>query len=156
MSVIFSKRPVSMAPTGISLVTSFSPSSTGVLTAESTNSFVIRSPFDVLFPLVHSPGWSRVLNKLSLLERPKFNPALLLSLGSLSRGTVWLSFHSSRVACSVFCLICNSIISKAISQQFCQGICMTFKALWQACIFSVDLNKVWHQHFSRRFLGCFL
>lgn len=156
MSVIFSKCSVSVALTGISLVTSFSPSSTGVVTAESMNSFIIRSLFDVLFPLVHSPGWSMVLSKLSLLERPKFNPALLHSLGSLCRGTVWLSFHSSRVACSVFCLIFNGIISKAISQRFCQGICLTFKALWKMCIFSVDLNKVWHQHFSRRFLGCFL
>lgn len=79
-----------------------------------------------------------------------------MSLGSLSRGEAQLPCSSSsRAAFSVFCLVCSSTVSRTISQHFCQGIFMTSKALWQAGIFSVGLNTVWHWHFSRTFIVAF-
>lgn len=55
----------------------------------------------MLFPLVHSPGWSMVLSKLSLLERPKFNPALPTLIGKpLQRDSMaFLPFQQSGLQC---------------------------------------------------------
>lgn len=140
-----------MMPTRSSFTTSFFLSSTRIPSAKNLKPFVIRSPF---FWLLSSPSLLFVLKYSStqsrLLETPK-SDAALLSLGSPA---LLHLLEQSGLQCFLPRLQQHRIPGNL--PAFLSGHFHDFKALWQVCISAVGLNEVWHRHFSRSFLSCFL